>query len=63
MFQVYWQMRDEHGWNPDWFYGQGGNNALHQDVIDGMKLQPCTPNFVQVDLNFMLDSSFLVFIQ
>jgi len=47
LFQVYWEMRDEHGWNPDWFYGDGGNNALLQDVTDGMKLQPCTPNFVQ----------------
>jgi len=47
LFQVYWEMRDEYGWNPDWWYGDGGNNVLLQDVTDGMKLQPCTPNFVQ----------------
>jgi len=47
LFQVYWEMRDEFGWSPDWFYGERGNNALLQDVTDGLKLQPCTPNFVQ----------------
>jgi len=47
LFQVYWEMRDSFGFDPDWFYGTSGNNALLQDVTDGFKLQPCTPNFVQ----------------
>jgi extracellular elastinolytic metalloproteinase len=47
LFQVYWEMRDTWGFTPDWWYGEGGNMALLQDVTDGFKIQPCTPNFVQ----------------
>jgi len=47
LFQVYWDMREAHGFDGDWWYGTGGNNVLLQDVTDGFKLQPCNPNFVQ----------------
>ena len=40
------QMRLEFGFDADWYDGTGGNNALWQDVHDGLKLQPCTPTMV-----------------
>ena len=39
-------MRLEFGFDADWYDGTGGNNALWQDVHDGLKLQPCTPTMV-----------------
>jgi len=49
LFQVYWELRDEFGWNPNWFYGptgEEGNLILISVVTQGMKLQPCIPNFL-----------------
>ena len=48
IWEVYWNLVDEHGFNPD-IYGSwdtGGNNLALQLVIDGMKFQPCHPGFV-----------------
>jgi hypothetical protein len=39
-------MKTEHGFDADWYDGTGGNNALWQDVLDGLKLQPCAPTMV-----------------
>jgi len=37
---------------------QGGNNIAMQNVIDGMKIQPCSPNFVDArDAILMADSA------
>jgi extracellular elastinolytic metalloproteinase len=47
LLEAYWNYRDALGFNEDWYIGEGGNNKILQDVIDGMKLQPCRPNFVQ----------------
>ncbi len=47
-WDMYWNLVNEHGFNPD-FYGDwttGGNNLAIQLVMDGMKLQPCNPGFV-----------------
>ncbi|MFZ0545814.1 MAG: M36 family metallopeptidase [Candidatus Promineifilaceae bacterium] len=59
-WDMYWNLVNEHGFNPD-FYGDwttGGNNLAIQIVMDGMKLQPCSPGFVdgrdailQADIN------------
>lgn len=38
---------DEHGFDADLAKGTGGNNIGMQLVVDGMKLQPCRPSFVQ----------------
>jgi len=46
LWEVYWNLVDAHGFSADWFEGKGGNNEVFRNVIDGMKLQPCTPNFV-----------------
>jgi len=47
LFHVYWAMRDSFGFDPDWHNGDGGNNKLFRNVVDGEKLQPCQPNFIQ----------------
>lgn len=48
LWDLYWAMVEEHGYDPDWYQGTGGNNMAMQLVIDGMKLQPCGPGFVDV---------------
>lgn len=48
LWDVYWRMALKHGFNPDVTgdWTTGGNNLAIQLVIDGLKLQPCRPGFV-----------------
>ena len=46
LYEVYWNAVEEEPFDPDWFHGFGGNTILLQDVVDGLKLQPCRPSFV-----------------
>ena len=46
IWDLYWAFSDEYGWDPDLFGGTGGNNIAIQLVMDGMKLQPCRPGFI-----------------
>jgi len=48
LFDVYWELVGAKGFNPDWYVTKGtfGNQILFQNVVDGLKLQPCNPNFV-----------------
>ena len=46
IWDLFWDMVDEHGFDPDFYRGTGGNNMAIQLVMDGMKLQPCNPGFV-----------------
>ncbi|TPX58887.1 hypothetical protein PhCBS80983_g02849 [Powellomyces hirtus] len=75
LYEVYWNLVDKHGFDPDWFNSgykaenpsadhyidfrtgatvarpkpapkQAGNILALQLVVDGMKLQPCHPSFV-----------------
>jgi extracellular elastinolytic metalloproteinase len=45
-----WEMTQaliaEYGYDPDKYGGSGGNNLALQLVTDGLKLQPCSPGFV-----------------
>ncbi|MGB7500732.1 MAG: T9SS-dependent M36 family metallopeptidase [Moheibacter sp.] len=57
-WEMTWEMVDLYGFSPDFYFGNGGNNVAMQLVIDGMKLQPCKPGFVdgrnailQADIN------------
>src|SRR5688500_2134619 len=48
LWEVYWNLVEQYGLNPD-VYGDwtsGGNNLAIQLVMDGMKMQPCEPGFV-----------------
>lgn len=46
LWEMYWNLVDVYGWDPDLYNGNGGNNIAFQLVLDGMKLQPCSPGFV-----------------
>jgi Fungalysin metallopeptidase (M36)/Fungalysin/Thermolysin Propeptide Motif len=48
LWQMTWELIGDHGFNPDVYddWTTGGNNLALQLVIDGMKLQPCFPGFV-----------------
>jgi hypothetical protein len=48
LWQVYWELVDDHGFNSEIYspWTSGGNNLALQLIIDGMKLAPCTPGFV-----------------
>ena len=48
LWDMYWNLVDAHGFNPNPYesWETGGNNLAIQLVIDGMKMAPCTPGFV-----------------
>ena len=47
-WDMIWLMIDEYGYNADFYdaWDTGGNNLAMQLILDGMKLQPCSPGFV-----------------
>jgi len=47
LWEVYWQLVPEQGFATDLVNGTGGNRLALQLVVDGMKLQPCNPTFVE----------------
>lgn len=48
IWEVYWGLVEAHGFNPNIYadWKTGGNNLAVQLVTDGLKLQPCSPGFV-----------------
>jgi hypothetical protein len=46
LWELTWDLIDEYGYDPDIYNGNGGNNIALQLVVDGLKLQPCSPGFV-----------------
>jgi uncharacterized repeat protein (TIGR01451 family) len=46
LWDLYWAFSDTYGWDPDVYGGTGGNNIAIQLVMDGMKMQPCRPGFI-----------------
>lgn len=46
LWDIFWDMVDKYGFNEDLYTGNGGNNKTIQLVIDGLKLQPCNPGFI-----------------
>jgi extracellular elastinolytic metalloproteinase len=46
IWDMYWAFTDTYGWDPDLYTGTGGNNMAIQLVMDGLKLQPCNPGFI-----------------
>ena len=47
IWDLYWNMVDVYGFDDDLANGTGGNNLTIQLVMDGLKLQPCSPNFLE----------------
>ncbi len=46
LWDMTWLLIDEYGFDADLYNGTGGNNIAMQLVTDGMKLQSCSPGFV-----------------
>ncbi|MBC6991014.1 T9SS-dependent M36 family metallopeptidase [Hymenobacter sp. BT491] len=46
LWDLNWAMIGRYGYDADLYKGTGGNNKTMQLVIDGMKLQPCKPGFL-----------------
>lgn len=46
LWEMTWSIIAMEGVDPDMYDGDGGNNIAMQLVIDGLKLQPCSPGFV-----------------
>lgn len=46
LWDLTWAYIDKYGFDPDMYNGNGGNNKVMKLVIDGLKLQPCGPGFV-----------------
>jgi len=47
IWDMYWLLVDEYGWGDVWTEPDSGPGLALQLVIDGMKLQPCNPNFAE----------------
>ncbi|KAI3658789.1 hypothetical protein MP638_002589 [Amoeboaphelidium occidentale] len=56
LYEVYWNLVDKHGFSKDWYNIEAkgkdtdsvpaGNIMAMKLIVDGMKLQPCRPSFV-----------------
>ena len=46
LWDMNWALIDQYGWDADVYNGTGGNNIALHLVMEGLKLQPCSPGFV-----------------
>lgn len=46
LWEMTWELIDVYGFDPDLYEGTGGNNIAMRLVMEGLKLQPCNPGFV-----------------
>jgi hypothetical protein len=46
LYDIFWDLVDKYGFSNDIYNGKLGNNKAMQLVMDGLKLQPCSPGFV-----------------
>lgn len=46
LWDLHWAMVAQYGFSPDFYNGNLGNNRTLQLVMDGLKMQPCDPGFV-----------------
>lgn len=47
LWDLTWAYVDKYGFDSNVFTGTGGNNKVMRLVIDALKLQPCSPTFVE----------------
>ncbi len=45
LWEMTWDLIDQYGFDSNLYTGTGGNNIAMQLVLDGLKLQPCSPGF------------------
>lgn len=46
LWDLTWALIDKYGFDPDIYNGTGGNNIAMHLIMNGMKMQPCSPGFV-----------------
>ena len=46
VWEMYWKLVDQDGFDTNFYNGAGGNNTAIQLVVDGLKLQGCNPTFL-----------------
>ncbi|MFN4123197.1 MAG: M36 family metallopeptidase [Flavobacteriales bacterium] len=46
LWDLYWNLIDRYGFDPDLINGNGGNRIALKLVMEGMKLQACQPGFI-----------------
>lgn len=46
LWDLNWILSDKYGFDPDLYYGSGGNNLTMRLVLDAMKLQPANPSYL-----------------
>ncbi|MFZ4797636.1 MAG: T9SS-dependent M36 family metallopeptidase [Bacteroidia bacterium] len=57
LYDILWDLVDKYGFSNDIYNGKLGNNKAMQLVMDGLKLQPCSPGFVDArDAILLADS-------
>ena len=47
LWDLNWQFINKYGYNADFYAATGGNNKFLKLVLDGCKIQPCNPSFLQ----------------
>ena len=57
LWDMSWALIQRDGFDPNWVGGTGGNITALQLVMDGMKLQPCSPGFVDARNAILLADS------
>ncbi len=48
MWDLHWAFVEEYGFDADLINGNGGNNTFVQLMMDGMKLSPCEPGYLDL---------------
>jgi hypothetical protein len=59
LYDIFWDMSDKYGFNNDIYNGNGGNNKAIRLVMEGLKLQPCSPGFIDARDAILLADSLL----
>ncbi|MEM7105143.1 MAG: M36 family metallopeptidase [Bacteroidota bacterium] len=57
LWDLTWGLVDNYGFDPDLYHGTAGNNMAFQLVIDGLKLIPCEPGYVDIRDGILLADS------
>jgi hypothetical protein len=60
LWEMSWQLINRYGYDPDLINGTGGNNIAMKLVIQGCKMQPCNPGFVD-GRNAILEADTLLY--